>query len=289
MTNFAKTNTFLPILDTWETYFHHPDEGLGTTYERFILHRLFEKITANNSIDSVLEVPSFGMTGISGINSVWWAKAGKKVALLDWNLNRIRYIRKIWEELQIPLQLVYWKTETALPFKEDSFDLAWNFASLWFVEDLPNFAQELMRVSRKALLICVPNYTGLGYLIRKRYARLVKGLYLQNIHPRKIQASFSKNGWTLQESGIFDVPPWPDIAMKKEELFRKVGMGFLLKLFSRVAVSNDGETTNVLSYYADRNRELEKEILKYAIFERPTGWWSKFWGHHRYFIFRRGI
>ena len=37
-----KISTLLSILDTWPTYFENMDEGLGTTYERFILHRYFE-------------------------------------------------------------------------------------------------------------------------------------------------------------------------------------------------------------------------------------------------------
>jgi hypothetical protein len=57
-----------PIDNNWKQYFEDFDEGLGTTYERFILHRYFEKIQSTCSIESVLEVPSFGMTGISGIN-----------------------------------------------------------------------------------------------------------------------------------------------------------------------------------------------------------------------------
>ena len=35
---------FLEIINTWQSYYDHFDEGLGTTYERFILHRYFEHL-----------------------------------------------------------------------------------------------------------------------------------------------------------------------------------------------------------------------------------------------------
>ena len=63
----------LLINSIWKKYFNNRNEGLGTTYERFILHRYFESIKNRYSIQSVIEVPSFGMTGISDINSMWWA------------------------------------------------------------------------------------------------------------------------------------------------------------------------------------------------------------------------
>ena len=30
--------------------------------------------------------------------------------------------------------------------------------------------------------------------------------------------------WRIEETGYFDVPPWPDIAMKKEDLLRNLGL-----------------------------------------------------------------
>ena len=81
----------MSIIDTWEQYFSNNNEGLGTTYERFILHRYFEDISTSFAIKNILEVPSFGMTGISGINSMWWAKRGTDVTVVDRNAKADRF------------------------------------------------------------------------------------------------------------------------------------------------------------------------------------------------------
>jgi len=55
----------MEILKIWQDYFASQHEGLGTTYERFILHEYFSEFTKEFQIENVLEVPCFGMTGIS--------------------------------------------------------------------------------------------------------------------------------------------------------------------------------------------------------------------------------
>ncbi len=64
----------MPFIDvSWPDYFRTRHEGLGTVYERFMLQRIFEQLHRSIGVRSLVEVPSFGMTGISGINSLWWA------------------------------------------------------------------------------------------------------------------------------------------------------------------------------------------------------------------------
>jgi len=57
---------------TWRDYFVEFYEGIGTTYERFVLHGIFEKIRNEFGVMTVLEGPAFGITGIPGINRMWW-------------------------------------------------------------------------------------------------------------------------------------------------------------------------------------------------------------------------
>ena len=119
-----------PINSVWQQYFKNRHEGLGTTYERFILHHYFERIKNKYSIKSVLEVPSFGMTGISGINSMWWAAKGVHVTITDNDKERINLIEKVWQELSLEANFVYYPNGSYLPFENNSFDLSWNFTSL---------------------------------------------------------------------------------------------------------------------------------------------------------------
>ena len=67
---------------SWSKYFESRYEGLGTAYERFILHQYFERIRNRYCVESVIEVPCFGMTGISGINSLRWAVHGFRIGVV---------------------------------------------------------------------------------------------------------------------------------------------------------------------------------------------------------------
>ena len=44
------------------------NEGLGTVYERFRLNHFFDRLLDTYAINTVLEFPIYGMTGLTGIN-----------------------------------------------------------------------------------------------------------------------------------------------------------------------------------------------------------------------------
>jgi len=271
------------ITSGWQHYFKNHNEGLGTTYERFILHQYFEKIKRNYSVQNVVEVPSFGMTGISGINSMWWASHGAKVTIVDQNRERIDLIKRTWQEVSLSADFIYQPHDyTSLPFGNNSFDMSWNFASLWFVPKLEEFLKELAQVTKKVLFICVPNRSNLSYLVRfflKKNSNM--NLHIDNINPAKIREIMQKLKWQLEEQGFLDVPPWPDIAMKKEDLLQKIGLKRLVDTLN----SKEGNYTCILDYFSGKNKDMDKEILKYAFLEDSPRIFKRFWAHHRYLIF----
>ena len=122
----TKTAT-ITISHCWEDYFKRHDEGLGTTYERFILHNYFSSLKDCYNIQTVLEAPSFGMTGVSGINSLWWASQGAKVTIVDQSTTRLAAIEKAWQETGLPAEFVFQPPNSAeLPFADGAFDLAFS-------------------------------------------------------------------------------------------------------------------------------------------------------------------
>ncbi len=275
-------NSFLSVLHTWPEYFENMDEGLGTTYERFILHRYFTRLRKTYNITSVLEAPSFGMTGVSGINSLWWSQQGITPVVLDTDAQRIEQSKKVWASIPLPVDMRLHSNWEQLPFENKSFDLSWNFASLWFVQNAEVFARELTRVTRKVIFICVPNIHGIGYKLRKHYNSIPEGLYPEHIHPKTIKALFNGLGWKTWESGYLDIPPWPDIAMKKEDLFPKIGLGFLL---NKTKNNKSLQRTCIVDYFNGSHPELERDILKYAFLEKVPFPVKQVWAHHRWFIF----
>jgi hypothetical protein len=267
----------MSIESRWKLYFENADEGLGSTYDRIILHRYFGRLDKCYAIESVLETPSLGMTGVSGINSVWWAKKGKSVALTDDNLERIQMIKKMWKHVSLDANIVHSKYADDLPFENKSFDLSWNYASLRFVPNLKNFCKEMARVTRKVIFLSVDNKLGLANLL----FRSKSSKDTRDPEPAPIIAEMKEVGWKLKEGGYLDVPPWPDTKMGKEELLQKIGLGMLCRLREKPARM----TPWIFDAFNGKDPELEKRLLRLTFLEDLPGPLKMFWAHHRYLIF----
>ncbi len=92
----------IPIINNWESYFHHPDEGMGSSYERVILNDILLEIVKRYQIDSVLESPAFGFTGLSGINLMELARQGIRISLEDHDASRLELIRDLGARHSFP-------------------------------------------------------------------------------------------------------------------------------------------------------------------------------------------
>jgi SAM-dependent methyltransferase len=270
------------VVDNWQRYFRERNEGLGTTYERFVLHRHFERLNADHGIESVLECPSFGMTGVSGINSLWWAKRGARVTVMDDDVERTGLIRRVWEDLSLEGNIHCGQKEyVSLPFENDAFDLGWNFAALWFVPELELFLEELSRVTKKVILICIPNTSNVFCILRLMSQKNAVGFYPQNLNSARITNTLLKLNWCVFEQGYLDVPPWPDIAMNKEDLVEKLGFDSVAKRLRQ----REGSDICILDYFSGKAPDMENEILKYSFLENLPNMFKRVWAHHRYFIF----
>ncbi|MFZ0389376.1 MAG: methyltransferase domain-containing protein [Calditrichia bacterium] len=276
----------IPIINMWKDYFTvSRDEGLGSSYERIILNIILLKLCERLGIRTVLECPSFGFTGISGINSLGLAKKGRSVTIVDHNPERIELIKKIWHEADESAEFIYSDDYVELPFNDKQFDLSWNFAALWYVKDLNTFLSELSRISGKAVFLGVPNPSGLGFNLLKFFGKkhLQNGIHQEYMQPSNFIPIMEYLGWKLTEQDYFDIPPWPDIAMPKEKLLAKVGLsGFLNKQ------NEEKSPLNIMDYYKGEKPEFEQDMLKYSWLEnRASGPVKWLWAHHRYFIFER--
>ena len=208
----------VPIINDWTKYFDNPDEGLGSSYERIVLNKLLDYVCKVYKIQSALETPCFGFTGISGINLLNLARQGIKVSLEDHNLERLEKIRELWQELRLHTDIKYNPDYVQLDYPEKHFDLGFNFSALWFTQNIKSFLSEFCRVCHKAILICVPNRNGIGYKMQIKDYTPEKYPFL---HPEYLDLAtirylMKQNKWQLEDENYIDCPPWPDIGMKKE-------------------------------------------------------------------------
>jgi len=274
----------LELLEDWKHYFETRHEGVGTTYERFILHEYFRSIRDRYDVKTVLEAPVFGMTGISGINSVWWAIQGAEVTLVDHSRERLGRIKRVWQELSLDARLVYVpRPYASLPFQDGEFDMSWNFAALPPDLKSDNLLRELSRIARKVIFICLPNRLNLFRPFCKRLQKANGFSKRSGINSKIIIDIMKSQGWQLGEAGYLDVPPWPDIAMSKEELLRNIGLKQCAKRLER-EIADKGRIS-VLDYFGGMDKEMASRMRRYAFLEKSPKWIKTLWAHHSYQIF----
>ncbi|NOX36444.1 MAG: class I SAM-dependent methyltransferase [Calditrichaeota bacterium] len=275
----------IPILKMWKRYFEEdPDEGLGSSYERVVLNLKLESFVRRFQVSSVLEAPSFGFTGTSGINSMELARKGCRVTLVDHDRERLQKIQRVWQQVQLPLQAVYVRQYAVLPFADQSFDFSWNFAAIWFVDDLTSFLSELTRVTRKAIAIFVPNRLGMGFVVQKLFGKedLKAHFHEDHIVPKNIIKTLDTFGWKFIETEFIDCPPWPDIGMPKEKFLQRLKLGRLVKQRNH----HPRQPLTILNYYRGEDPDFPQSMMRYYWFEKYSPWLVKrFWAHHRYFLF----
>jgi len=274
----------------WKKYLADFNEGLGVVYERFMLNGYFERLMRREWIGSVLEAPLFGMAGVSGINSVCFAEKGCRVTLMDDDAERLEGIRRIWQRLAAPVDLRLAHGFHVLPFEDAKFDLVWNFAALWHVQDVPDLLREMVRVSRKLVFVSMPNRYQVGYLLRKH---LLDKDFFDRVDEswvsiRRIKKQLLASGARIVDEGVLDVPPWPDTCMPAGEFLSRLGIRStrLQKWFSDDA----GWQWSTMDYYTGADPSLRERVEKYAWLDKAALPWTvkSVWAHHHYVLARVG-
>jgi hypothetical protein len=282
---------------TWKRYLTDYNEGLGLVYERFVLNDFLLALRQEYGLDSVLEAPLFGMAGVSGINSVALAQAGAAVTLVDEHAERLAAVERIWGELDLAANFAHHTGWGELPFPDDAFDLAWNWAALWHLSDgSPGGTQrpeallrELVRVSRRVVFVAMPNRVQVGYLLRKHVLERDFVDYVDEewADIGRVRRVLEETGVRIVRQGVLDVPPWPDTVMPASEVLERLGIRSK-KLEGQF--SGDSWQWSTMAYYLGQQPELYDRVMRYAWLDRaPIPWRLKaVWAHHRYVVGLKG-
>ncbi len=262
------------------------DEGLGTVYERFMLNNYFDSLISTYNLKKILEVPLYGMTGLTGINSVRFADRGCHITLVDSNKENIEETLDLWKILPYDSDLykiIFQEDLTKLPFNDGKFDLVWNFAALWHAQSPDLLISEMVRVSSRFVLIFMPNRKQIGYQLRKH---LLDKDFFKTIDETwagidKAQSLLLSLGLKLMDRGVLDVPPWPDTCVP-------IGP-FLRKIMKRGNEAKDRWTWDIMKYYGGKDHDLKEKVERFSMLENlPIPWQLKtLWAHHRYVIFSK--
>ncbi|HMQ53148.1 MAG TPA: class I SAM-dependent methyltransferase [Anaerolineae bacterium] len=270
---------------TWKKYLTDWNEGLGVVYERFVLNDYLDDLIDRHQLRSVLEAPLYGMAGVSGINSVRFAERGCELTLVDSDWERLQGVTRIWTRLNLKANFVWHGDFCQLPFADNTFDLAWEWAGLWYLPNAEQLLRELARVSRKLILIAMPNKLQVGYLMRKY---LIDRDFFPTIDERwvdldRIKRVLHDSGVLIIDEGVLDVPPWPDTVMPAAEVLKRLGLKSK-KLNDQF--TGEGWRWSTMAYYLGQEPDLRERVMKYAWLDHaPVPWQLKtIWAHHRYVL-----
>lgn len=276
--------------NTWQRYLTDYNEGLGLVYERFVLNDFLADLANRFDVQSVLEAPLYGMAGVSGINNVVFAQQGIPVTAVDDTSRRLQGVRRIWEEdLRLPIDLVLVDAGAwdRLPFPDAHFDLTWQWAGLWYINNPAGLLRELVRTSNDLIFVAMPNNLQVGYWMRK----LVIDRDFFRTHDEswtdigQIRAILEEAGVEIIEQGVLDVPPWPDTVMPANEVLKRLGIRSR-KLEEQF--TGDGWQWSTMAYYLGQEPDLYDRVIRYAWLDHaPLPWQVKaIWAHHRYLLGR---
>ncbi len=271
----------------WEKYLTDYNEGLGLVYERFVLDDFLAALCRSEGIETVLEAPIYGMAGVSGINSAMLARAGYRVTLVDDTPDRAAHVRRIWSELGLTADMMVISPDrwSSLPWPDRHFDLTWNWAALWYLPDAAGLLRELVRLSRHLIFIAMPNTLQVGYWLRKF---VLDRDFFRTVDERwadmgRIRRVLEASGARILDTGVLDVPPWPDTVMPAGEVLKRLGVRSR-RLQARF--SSNGWHWSTMAYYTGAQPELRARVLRYAWLDHaPWPWQLKaVWAHHRWLL-----
>jgi len=212
---------------------------------------------------------------------------------VDDHAERLAAVRRIWGELGLHSEFLLAAGWERLPFADQSFDLAWNWAALWHLsggtsdagERPATLLKELVRVSRRVVFVAMPNRAQVGYLLRKHvlereFVRYVDEGWADIGRVRRVLES---TGVRIVRQGVLDVPPWPDTVMPASEVLRRLGIRSR-KLDGRFSAESWQWST--MAYYLGQQPDLYERVMRYAWLDRARLPWrlKAIWAHHRYLV-----
>jgi hypothetical protein len=192
------------------------DTGLGTTYERYALNRLLDKLARELDIRTVLEGPFDGMTGIAGLNSLVLAQRGVRACVVLPNQEMANLAERAWTAAGCRSQGTFAvSSEPALEFADNSFDLVWSFNVLSRLENFGEILGEMLRVSRRYVLFFVPNRRNYGFWLHRLHHRVSGEPWdhgpVELLTPEPWQHLLHERGLRVHKPMWVDIPWWPDI------------------------------------------------------------------------------
>lgn len=191
-------------------------EGFGSVYGRYVRKRLCQRLIEKHDIHTVLEAPCNAESYFAspGTQSVIFAQEGCSVTLVHPDKEIVNKTRDFWEAFGIGVTRIFQHSDLYnLPFRDNQFDLVWNFDYIPLFDDPARFVAEMTRVSCNLIMIIVPNSKNIGYplhallnIVKRRESPWGSREWMNT---KSSKQALQYLGLEIIETGLVDMPPWP--------------------------------------------------------------------------------
>jgi len=259
------------------------DEGIGTIYERMVIDDFFRELQRDRNISTVLENPADGVTGVPGINSLEFARAGGEVWLTNPSQMMLDSARLVWQHQGLIERVHFTRCDVDdTPFGDNSFDLVWNYCMFERFRDPAPLVAEMKRVSNRYVLIMTQNASNLGTLFHKMYHRLCDLEWDHGYEPQMafgaIRHALTDQGMKVELEGSVDIPPWMDtwdmpLRGELKQMLSRLGKRWEWKI-EKQGERTDSSASRVVNFV----RDIEVNLPE---------WFRRFQAHHLYLLARK--
>ncbi|MBA2662904.1 MAG: hypothetical protein H0U74_11450 [Bradymonadaceae bacterium] len=190
----------------------HETEPFGITYDRLRLDHLFDELLARYPIKRVLEYPAEGSKAMPSIYSLALGARGCHVTLVNPEPQGV----EVWKRLgyEENLEVLYVDDLAASGLESGGWDLVWNFVTVGFRKDFGPILGEMGRLSAGQVMTVHCNAFNWGYpwhhLLHKLFRLEWTHGQTDYFWPHKVRAAYAARGLTPTETGLLDMPWWPD-------------------------------------------------------------------------------
>jgi len=186
------------------------NEGLGTTYERFVRIQYLRRLVQRFNTRLVLEA----YCGTGRADSLALVDMGCKVVLMDKSKQNLKTVKSLNGKIHSSsnVRFLHGDLQT-LPLNSSTFDLVWNSDVITHFENPFECIREMARVTKRLVLVFVPNRLHIGNLLLQLYLDVTKAKseirYECSMTVKTLRRIFEKASLKIVEQGYIDVPLWP--------------------------------------------------------------------------------
>jgi hypothetical protein len=196
---------------TWK--YQQLDTGLGTAYERVAIYQLFDRWFGGRAVQTALEGPIDGMSGISGLHGLGLAKAGTKVCVELTDPKALEWTRAVYQHLGLEkqLQLVLSPEQTMLTAQAEAV-ISYN--ALPLLDTWQDYLAQLAGRSTRYLGVVVLSPFSYGVQLHRLQRKLRGGGKTEwydhpSTRPEILRAELEKHGRVVAYD-FLDCPWWPE-------------------------------------------------------------------------------